>query len=177
MEPWKPVGSRRSTRAWRGAALAAAVAVSATGARAQAGAPGAATQDAPAVGQTIPVFDAQKVEGGIEHVAFAKGGSTVLLFFLSGCPTCHKMLPQWSRAYERRPNGLTVIGVLMDQEPPGFFQNVPISFPVVRSPGRDFLNGINVRRAPVTLRVGPGGKVEDVSLGLVDKIRLGQLFR
>src|SRR5262249_15673024 len=133
--------------------------------------------DAPAIGQTIPVFDAQKVEGGVEHVAFPKGSSTVLLFFLSGCPTCHKMRPQWSRAYARRPTGLTVRGGVRDQEPRGFFQSVPISFPVVRSPGRVFLNGINVRRAPVTLRVAAGGKVEDVSLGLVDQIRLGQLFR
>jgi hypothetical protein len=155
-----------------------ALALSARVARAaETPASGATGPDAPAIGQTLPVFDAEKVDGGVEHVAFPKGSSTVLLFFLSGCPTCHKMLPQWSRAYERRPKGLTVIGVLMDQEPPGFFQNVPISFPVVRSPGRDFLNGINVRRAPVTLRVGPGGKVEDVSLGLVDQIRLGQLFR
>jgi hypothetical protein len=160
------------------APLALAVALMAPdAARAETPASGTPGPDAPAIGQTIPVFDAQKVDGGMEHVAFPKGSSTVLLFFLSGCPTCHKMLPQWSRAYERRPKGLNVIGVLMDQEPPGFFQNVPISFPVVRSPGRDFLNGINVRRAPVTLRVGPGGKVEDVSLGLVDQIRLGQLFR
>lgn len=160
------------------AALLVALALGAPDASAtETPASGTAGQDAPAIGQTIPGFDAQKVDGGVEHVAFPTGGSTVLLFFLSGCPTCHKMLPQWSRAYERRPKGLTVIGVLMDQEPPGFFQNVPISFPVVRSPGRDFLNGINVRRAPVTLRVAAGGKVEDVSLGLVDPIRLGQLFR
>jgi hypothetical protein len=168
------VGSGASGRR----AVAAAVVMAATVALAGAGpqAPSGAPADAPAIGDTIPAFDAQKVEGGLEHVAFPKGGTTVLLFFLSGCPTCHKMLPQWSRAYERRPKGLTVIGVLMDQEPPGFFETVPITFPVVRSPGREFLNGIKVRRAPVTLRVGPGGKVEDVSLGLVDPIRLGQLF-
>jgi len=133
--------------------------------------------EAPAVGDVIPAFDAASIQGSSEHVGFPKGQTTVLLFFLSGCPTCHKMLPQWNRAFERRPKGLTVIGVLMDQEPPGFFDAVHIAFPVVRSPGRDFLNGLKVRRAPLTLRVGAGGKVEDVSLGLVDPIRLGQLFR
>jgi Redoxin len=133
--------------------------------------------EAPAVGDVIPEFDAASIQGSREHIGFPKGETTVLLFFLSGCPTCHKMLPQWNRAFERRRKGLTVIGVLMDQEPPGFFQTVPIAFPVVRSPGREFLNGLKVRRAPLTLRVGAGGKVEDVSLGVVDPIRLGQLFR
>ena len=66
--------------------------------------------------------------------------------------------------------------MIMDQEPPGFWGTMPISFPVVRSPGREFLNGLHVNRAPLTLRVGDGGKVDDVALGLVDPIRLGELF-
>jgi hypothetical protein len=65
----------------------------------------------------------------------------------------------------------------MDQEPPGFFTAMPIAFPVVRSPGRAFLQALNVQRAPLTLRVGSGGRVEDVGLGLIDPIRLGELFR
>src|SRR5262249_35766418 len=77
------------------AALLVALALGAPDASAtETPASGTAGQDAPAIGQTIPGFDAQKVDGGVEHVAFPTGGSTVLLFFLSGCPTCHKMLPQ-----------------------------------------------------------------------------------
>ena len=69
-----------------------------------------------------------------------------------------------------------MVGVLMDQEPPGFFSAMPISFPVVRSPGRPFLQSLKVNRAPVTLRVAAGGKVEDVGVGLLDPIRLGEFF-
>jgi hypothetical protein len=36
---------------------------------------------------------------------------------------------------------------------------------------------IKVNRAPLTLRVGPGGTIQEVSLGLVDPIRLGEHFR
>ena len=68
------------------------------------------------------------------------------------------------------------MGVILDQEPPGFWGTMPISFPVVRSPGREFLSGLHVNRAPLTLRVGDCGKVDDVALGLVDPIRLGELF-
>ena len=97
---------------------------------------------------------------------FPKGSKTVLLFFLSGCPSCHKMIPEWNSAYERRPKDLKVVGVIMDQEPPGFFGTMPIAFPVVRAPGREFLRSLNVNRAPVTLRVGEGGRIEDVALGV-----------
>ncbi len=133
---------------------------------------------APSVGDSIPEFEARvAIDGQARRIAFPKGSSTVLLFFLSGCPTCHKMLPEWNRAYERRPAALQVVGVLMDQEPPGFFASTPIAFPVVRAPGREWLQSLKVNRAPLTVRVAPGGKIEDVQLGLVDPIRLGELFR
>lgn len=133
---------------------------------------------APAVGDVLPAFDTVAIDGSPHRVDYPKkNGSTVLVFFLSSCPTCHKMIPEWNRAYERRPAGLNVLGVLMDREPPGFFGIMPVAFPVVRSPGREFLNQIKVYRAPLTLRVGPGGKVEEVALGIVDPIRLGEMFR
>lgn len=132
---------------------------------------------APSAGDVIQAFDAQRIDGSIAHIAFPKGSKTVLLFFLSGCPTCHKMIPEWNRAYERRPKDLAVIGVIMDQEPLGFFDAFPISFPVVRPPGRDFLKQLKVNRAPTTLRVSAGGAIDDVGLGLLDPIRLGELFK
>ena len=63
-----------------------------------------------------------------------------------------------------------------EQAPPGFFSAMAISFPVLKSPGREFLRALSVNRAPVTLRVGEGGKIEDVVLGVTDPIRLGALF-
>ena len=138
--------------------------------------PGASPAQAPSAGDVVPAFEASAVDGSLRHVAFPKGSRTVLLFFLSGCPTCHKMIPEWNRAFERRPRGLEVVGVLMDQEPPGFFAAIPIAFTVVRSPGRAFLQSLHVQRVPLTLRVGPGGRIEDVGLGQLDLIRLGELF-
>jgi peroxiredoxin len=132
---------------------------------------------APSAGDVVPAFDAQRIDGSTEHISFPKGSKTVLLFFLSGCPTCHKMIPEWNRAFERRAPGLNVIGVIMDQEPLGFFDAMPVKFPVVRSPGRDFMKALKVNRAPTTLRVSAGGSIEDVGLGLLDPIRLGELFK
>jgi hypothetical protein len=128
-------------------------------------------------GEVVPPFKASGIDGRARELDYPQGKATVLLFFLSGCPTCHKMLPEWNRAYERRPPGLNIVGVLLDQEPPGFFAATPVAFPVVRSPGKTALGSYKVAKVPLTLRVGPGGKVEDIAVGIVDPIRLGEIFR
>jgi peroxiredoxin len=130
----------------------------------------------PKVGEVVKPFDAQAVDGTAAHIAYGEG-VTVLLFFLSGCPVCHKMIPEWNASYPRRGKNVRVIGVLMDQEPPGFFQAMPFAFPVVRSPSRAFLNSYNVYQAPTAIRIGPGGKVLDATVGWVDRMRVGELFR
>jgi thiol-disulfide isomerase/thioredoxin len=130
----------------------------------------------PTKGDVVPAFETLGVDGKPAKVDFPRGSKTVLLFFLSGCPSCHKMIPEWNRAYERRAKNLKVVGVIMDQEPPGFWGTLPIAFPVLRSPGREFLTSLHVNRAPLTLRVGEGGRIDDLALGVVDPIRLGELF-
>jgi hypothetical protein len=129
------------------------------------------------VGESVPAFDAEGIDGDVKHITFPKGSTTVLLFFLSGCPVCHRMIPEWNRAFERRPKGLEVIGVLMDKEPPGFFMATPIAFPVVRAPAGDFSKHFKIQRVPMSLRVAGSGRVEDVALGQIDPIRLGEVFR
>jgi hypothetical protein len=87
------------------------------------------------------------------------------------------MLPVWSDYYRRLPKSLTMVGVVVDREPPGFWSAMPVGFPVVRSPGRDLLKSYKVAHVPMTIRVGPGGKVEEAAEGILDPIRLGQIFR
>jgi thiol-disulfide isomerase/thioredoxin len=169
--------------------VAAALALPAgnVAARAQAPAVPALT---PAKGDQVPAFETMTVAGAAEKVDFPKGSKTVLLFFTSGCPHCHKMIPEWNREFAKRPKNVRILGVILDQEPPGFWSTMSVAFPVLRSPGRDFLRQLNVNRVPLTLRVGEGGRVEDLGLGemcsggaagtpgasCIDPIRLGQLF-
>jgi hypothetical protein len=70
-----------------------------------------------------------------------------------------------------------VLGIIMDQEPPGFWDTVPVAFPVLRAPGREFLNDLKVRRAPLAVRVAEGGRIEDLVVGETDPIRLGEIFK
>jgi peroxiredoxin len=168
-----PLASRRTLMV-----VAAAAVLVAAPAVAQVPPPAAAPPQSPSKGDLVPVFETLGVNGKPVKMDFPKGSKTVLLFFLSGCPSCHKMIPEWNRAYERRAKGLNVVGVIMDpdQAPPTFFSTTAIAFPVLRSPGQQFLRGLNVNRAPLTLRVGEGGRIEDLALGVIDPIRLGELF-
>jgi peroxiredoxin len=145
----------------------------------------------PAKGDVIPGFETLGVDGKPAKIDFPKGSRTMLLFFLSGCPHCHKMIPEWNRVYEQKVKNLKIVGVIMDpdQAPASFWTEHPVAFPVVRSPGREFLRTLNVNRAPTTLRVGEAGRVEDVAVGercsgsegvpgvtCVDPIHFGLLF-
>ena len=133
----------------------------------------------PTIGSTLPALETKAVDGSARRVDY-KEGNTLLLFFSSSCPVCHRMIPEWNRAYEKRGKGLQVVGVIVDQEPPNWFQTMPISFPVVRMPGfpsQEFMNANHIKRVPLTLRLAKGGKIEDLGLGVLDPIRLGELFR
>jgi thiol-disulfide isomerase/thioredoxin len=130
-----------------------------------------------AVGDVVSGFEAVGVDGITHRVDFPKGSHTVLLFFLSSCPVCHRMLPLWSEYYQRKAKDLNVVAVMLDREPPGFFAAMPVAFPVLRSPGASLYQAFKVHHVPMTIRIGPGGKVEDVAEGLVDPIKLGEIFR
>jgi hypothetical protein len=129
------------------------------------------------VGDTVPAFHAAGFDGAIKSIDYPKGTTTLVVFFLSGCPVCHKMLPLWNEAYARRPKNMTMVGVVLDQPPPGFFEAAQIAFPVFRSPGKEVLDAFKLKRVPYTVRVAPGGRVEGADLGLLDGIRMGELFR
>ena len=141
----------------------------------------------PTVGDVVPDMDLIGVDGKAQKVAFPKGKKTVLLFFLSGCGHCLKMIPEWNTAYRAKKASPDVYGIMMDVEPPDFFKVVPVEFPVLRAPGavrmgnpavlREFREKLKLASFPVMMRVGPGGKVEDVLQGEIhDRMRLGQIF-
>lgn len=130
-----------------------------------------------APGDIVAPFEAARLDGSMQRVDFPKGKNTLILFFLSSCSVCHRMIPLWNEFYARRSKGLQVVGIMLDREPPGFFNAMPIAFPVVRSPGASLHQMFKLRQVPFMVRVASGGRVEAVSEGLTDPIRLGELFR
>jgi thiol-disulfide isomerase/thioredoxin len=157
------------------------VGLAAAGGAAEAPAPRPTPVPSPAPGDVIAPFEAMGIDGKKQSLDFPKGSKTLLLFFLSGCSHCHKMIPEWNRAFKEKAASLTVRGVVIDADPPGvppaFFIMMPIDFPVLRTPGRAVLDKMKVYKVPQMVRVGPGGKVEDAAQGEIDRMRIGQLFK
>jgi len=129
------------------------------------------------IGDTVPAFHATGLDGAVKNIDYPKGTTTIVVFFLSSCPTCHKMLPIWNEAFARRPKNMAMVGVMLDQAPPGFVEAAQIAFPVLRSPGKDVTDAFKMKRVPYTVRVAPGGRVEGAALGFLDGIAMGELFR
>jgi len=132
----------------------------------------------PLVGDVIPAFDTtHAVDGTPRRIDFPKGSSTVVIFFLSSCPHCRRMFPDWNAAFERKDPKLNVVAVMLDQESPTFFQVYKLLFPVVHTPNPGFAPSLKIKTVPVTLRVEGGGKITEVAVGEVDPITLGSIFR
>jgi len=143
-------------------------------------APAAAHGGAPdlKVGEKVPAVSGPgAATGQVRAVDYARSKATVLLFFMPDCPHCHKMIPEWNRAFERKPAGIEIVGLMLGQEPPGFFDLFPVKFPVLRYDGRDAAAHFKLHQVPLMVRVGKAGLVEDVAQGVIDPIRVGEIFR
>lgn len=137
-------------------------------------------------GERVPVLHATALDGTPHPLDWPKGKSTVVMFFLPSCSVCHSMFPRWNQAFERKPATLEVAGVALEQEPPGFFGAYSLRFPVYRAPGvvppdlerrREFAAAFKVKQVPVTMRVAGGGLVEEIHVGPLDLMKLGEVFR
>jgi hypothetical protein len=127
-------------------------------------------------GDHVPEFDTTDLAGATKHVVYPKGRVTVLLFFMSSCHVCHGMIPEWNRAYERRASNVDILGVMVDEAPAAFLATLNIEFPIVHARA-DLRDRFKVYQVPQTMRVLDGGRVEDLSLGHIDAMRLGELVR
>jgi peroxiredoxin len=161
-------------------AFCVSIVLGATGASratAAAAAPAAPTEAPhPAAGETLSSFTGQDADGKSVTVTFPKGSKTVLVFFSSTCPICHRMIPAWNRAYDTRDKGLAMYGIAVDKPDRAFYLLTEVKFPVLTLAGREFLDAAKVFRVPTTMRVKAGGVVEDVAQGQIDRLRLGQFF-
>jgi thiol-disulfide isomerase/thioredoxin len=158
------------------ASLLLAAAAFASNARAQLLTPTEVPPPTLVKGDHVPVFEAKMFDGSVRRVDYPKGKITVLLFMLSSCHVCHGMIPEWNAAYEKHAPDVDVLGLVLDDAPPAFFQQLQIKFPTGHAPA-DYRETFKIFRVPQTIRVLPGGIVDDVSMGHIDAMRVGELFR
>jgi thiol-disulfide isomerase/thioredoxin len=130
-------------------------------------------------GEVVAPFQARGLNDVLYTVDFPKTGpTTVLLIFLSTCPHCHKMIPVWNKALEKKPKDLKVLGMMLDEGAPGFFTAFKINFPVLRPAlPTEFANLLRIKNVPMTVRIKPGGAIESIAVGDPDTAKVPDLFR
>jgi hypothetical protein len=129
-----------------------------------------------AAGDHIPPIESQMLDGTARKIDYPKGKITVLLFFMSSCHICHGMIPSWNDAYEHHAPDVDIVGVMVDEAPAEYLTKLGIRFPFVKAP-QNFRDVFKVYQVPQTIRVAPGGVVQDISTGHIDAMRLGELVR
>lgn len=133
--------------------------------------------DGLAAGTPAPSFEGEGLNDKTYTVEFPKDRATVLLFFLSGCPTCHKMIPEWNRALPKN-DSVKILGIMLDREPPGFFDGMPIAFPVLRAVRpREVSKLYKIGHVPMMVRITPNGTIEETASGLLEPAQVARLFR
>jgi hypothetical protein len=127
-------------------------------------------------GDTAAVIETTALDGAPRTINYPKGKITVLLFFMSSCHVCHGMIPEWNEAYARRTSDVDIVGVMVDEAPAEYLTKLGIQFPIVKAPA-NFRDTFKVFQVPQTVRVLPGGIVDDIATGHIDAMRLGELVR
>jgi cytochrome c biogenesis protein CcmG/thiol:disulfide interchange protein DsbE len=102
-----------------------------------------------------------------------KGKVVILDFWATWCAGCKVEMPWWVEFESKyRRNGLTVLGVSMDEEGwaivSPYLEAHPVSYPVVVG-DLDVADRYGVASLPVTLLIDRNGKIAAKHFGLVEK--------
>jgi peroxiredoxin len=96
----------------------------------------------------------------------------VLNFWATWCPPCVEETPGLEKfAEQMRPQGVTVMGVSVDQDGPAlqaFAAEQHLSFPILRDPNQSVANRYGTFKFPETYIIDQDGKVAEKLIGPVD---------
>jgi len=96
---------------------------------------------------------------------------TILLVFSPDCPACAENLESWSRlqaAHDPDRESLVYVSSAGAEATQAFASDHGLPGPVLVS-GAQSLNGYKVNEIPATIRVGPGGVVKRVWVGVLSE--------
>lgn len=129
----------------------------------------AACGDAPpgtvSVGQPVPPYTAQSMDGDRASLADLQGRPVLLNVWATWCHPCREEMPALEQLHrEYSPRGLRVVGVSIDQasaeqEIREFLQTSGASFDIWLDPNSDVTNQFSTVGVPNTFLIGPDGRL------------------
>lgn len=116
------------------------------------------------VGMTIPDFDLQTLEGATQKISDIKSKVVLINFWATWCPPCVKEMPSLQKlSDEYSKQGLTVIGVNLDEEKPEviqeFLKKNSIRFQSFVDPEGKAADQFSVSGLPLTLVIDANRKL------------------
>ena len=124
------------------------------------------------MGEQAPGFTLSQLPSGNLSLSQFKGHVVVLNFWATWCPPCVMETPSLEKfATEMRPEGVTVLGVSVDENEnqlKQFIQHYHLSYPVARDPGATLANSYGTYKLPETYISGRDGRVADKIIGATD---------
>ena len=121
------------------------------------------------MGERAPAFTLSQVPSGKLSLADYHGQVVVLNFWATWCPPCIMETPSLEQfATELKPDGVTVVGVSVDQNGQAldqFVQRFHLTYPVARDPNRALANRYGTLKFPETYIIGRDGHVAEKIIG------------
>jgi hypothetical protein len=114
----------------------------------------------PAIGAALPVLDAQRFNGAREELKFGIDGRPTLIYVFSpSCAWCAKNLGNLKTLLSAVTNSHHVVALSLEPEVQDYIQKTGLSVPVYVNPSEKMFGPYGLGPTPLTLVVGPDGKV------------------
>ena len=133
---------------------------------------------APAGLKTSPDISLMTIKGEEIQLASLQGKPVLVTFWATTCPGCIKEMPHLIELYdELAPQGLEIIGIAMDYDPPNRVlamskaRNIP--YPIALDIHADAARAFgNVRLTPTSFLIAPDGRIVYQKIGTINMVRL-----
>ena len=133
---------------------------------------------APAGLKTSPDISLMTIKGEEIQLASLRGKPLLVTFWATTCPGCIKEMPHLIELYdELAPQGLEIIGIAMDYDPPNRVlamskaRNIP--YPIALDIHADAARAFgNVRLTPTSFLIAPDGRIVYQKIGTINMVRL-----
>lgn len=135
---------------------------------------------APAGLKTSPDIKLLTLDGEQLQLASLRGKPLLVTFWATTCPGCIKEMPHLIELYEElSPQGLEIIGIAMDYDPPNqvlAMRNAKkIPYPIALDINADAARAFgNVRLTPTSFLIAPDGRIVYQKLGEMSLPKLRQ---
>ena len=135
----------------------------------------------PSVGESVAAIHLQSLDGEeTVHDPTASGRDSLLFVFTTDCPACRQTQDDWRTLHQELDGGVDVLGISLSamDSTRGYRDQLDLSFPVgIPTEPERLTQNLSISGVPLTLRVGPDGRVRGSWSGTLSADQLTEVAR